>query len=91
MTLQPSNRDDIILPSWVGKICSLLLLTVALALIFYGLNDGIINQEIAFRTKSGNVAVGKGLVAIIIGATFAGIGIALVRGSVLIFKSSKNS
>ena len=89
MNLQSDHSDDFVLPSWMGKVFGFLVLLVALGVIYYGVHDGIIDQNIAFRTKAGEISIGKGLVAVIIGVAFSGIGIALVRVASLIFKSSK--
>ncbi len=89
MNLQSDHRDDLVLPSWMGGIVAFLVFLVALGVIYYGVNDGIIDQNIAFRTKAGEISIGKGLVAVIIGVAFSGIGIVLLRVALLILKSSK--
>ena len=89
MDFQPGNRDDIVLPSWIGKVFALFVFVVAFGLIYYGVHDGIIEQDIAYRTKSGQASIGKGYVAVGMGLMFLGLGIALARASVLIYKSTK--
>lgn len=89
MNLQSDHRDDLVLPSWIGKIVAFIVLSVALGVIYYGFHDGILAQNIAYTTKAGKVGVGKGLIAIIIGLAFTGIGIGLVRAAWLILKSSR--
>jgi hypothetical protein len=89
MSIEPNHQDDLVLPLWMGKIVAIVVFLVSLALIYYGIHDGIIDQNIAFRTKSGQISIGAGGIAIVIGVVFSGIGIALARVALLIFKSSK--
>lgn len=91
MNLQSDHRDDLVLPSWIGKIVAFIVLLVALGVIYYVFHDGILTQNIAYTTKVGKVGVGKGLIAIIIGLAFSGIGIGLIRVAWLILKAANRN
>ncbi len=89
MNLEPSHHDDVVLPPFLGKIFAVFVMAVALVIIYYGVHDGVITQDIMFRTKAGKVSGSKGIWAVIFGLAFSGIGVALGYVAVLIFKSSK--
>lgn len=92
MSFGPNCRgDDVVLPCWIGRAVAVIVLIVALGLFYYGIHDGMINQDIAYRSRSGKVGIAKGFLAFLLGVVFCGLGVGLGRLSALIFKSSRKN
>lgn len=82
--------SEMYLPSWIAKLCVCLVAVVGIGLIYYGVLYGIIRNEIAYTTKAGNVGTVKTFMAVILGTIYSGLGVALLRVAVLIFRNNKN-
>ncbi|WP_136524545.1 hypothetical protein [Geomonas ferrireducens] len=89
MSLQ--HQDEIYLPSWIGKLCGVLVVIVAFGIMYYGVVKGIINKEIQYTTKAGKVGTVKGFMAVALGGIYCGFGIIFLRLAALIFRSSKKN
>ena len=77
------------LPDWIGKIFALALIIVGIGTIWYGIVDGIINQDIALRGKSGSIGNYTGVLAVVFGLVMSGVGVAFTYAGFIIFKEEK--
>lgn len=85
MNLQ--RRDEFYLPSWIPKLCAVLIAIVGVGIIYYGIVYGIIRKEIAYTTRAGNVGTVKTYTAVIFGTIYSGFGGTLLRLAFIIFRS----